>query len=329
MSRRNGVVAGLFVATLAAGCDECESSADKIRKSCIMAQACLSPGAEQWLRSQVPEAPPPEPPLECPITAVPDGITKADLEHWLRMMSPWATDQASFDLLCAELQAGLAEAIEHSADGIPPPDPTAQWVWVKVRSKHRVTIGGATGVPVGQVEQAFPCGGGITRGGGDQTTLCASTSPLPEGDYVLVAAVMGDTLRFDDAEHFHQFSFGFDSNGDAADNYVASPQYPNDFWDGLDTVLVIDDAPGAPPTLSALDLKTTPFTPLVSRARVTWSGDTLLAILPADELATVCPDHRFTSFVHLGDYGLTAPNWWAGDTEPVVHAPLEPVCTAT
>lgn len=325
MSRAGVALVALTLAI--AGCKGCEEETEpnEAAECYLERQRCLALDAAAELRARVP---PPDPPpaFECPITSVPDGLTKEDLEAWLRMMAPWAKDQASFEVLCAQLEAGIAEAIEHSAEGIPPPDTTAQWVWVKVRSKHRVTVGGASGIPVEQVEQAFPCGPGVQRRGVATTTLCASPAPLPEGDYVLVAAVMGDTLRFDDAEHHHQIAFGFDANGVAGDNYAASPQYPNDFWDGLDTVFVLDDAPSSPPVLSVLDLSTAPFSSLASAARVAYDDDTLVAMVPAGELASACPGHRFTSFVHRGDYGLQPPNWWAGDTEPVVHTPLEPIC---
>ena len=66
--------------------------------------------------------------------------------------------------------------------------------------------------------------------------------------------------------------------------------------------------------------------PYPSAARLIVKNATAIVIIPASEMSVECPELRLTAFTHRGDYGLTAPNFWAGDTEPTVFEPLDQVC---
>lgn len=75
----------------------------------------------------------------------------------------------------------------------------------------------------------------------------------------------------------------------------------------LDLVYEIADEPNQAPSLGEIDLRNGAFDPLPSAARVACAGNTVVALIPADERVADCPGHRVTSFVHLGYHVLQLP----------------------
>jgi hypothetical protein len=166
------------------------------------------------------------------------------------------------------------------------------------------------------IDEEFPCGDG-PRG----YTICASQDPFPADDMFVVAAITEDEIPLMDAEWLKELSFVFDADGDPNNNYVAAPAYPNDFfqdtdrwyvarWDGASWVLAVSTAIDSNIQAAASD------------ARVVIAGNTVMALIPASEFATACPDWRVTTFAHKGDYGINPPHDWSGAIEPPVDMGL-------
>ncbi|MFN0245808.1 MAG: hypothetical protein ACKV2T_02800 [Kofleriaceae bacterium] len=122
-----------------------------------------------------------------------------------------------------------------------------------------------------------------------------------------------------------QFSAVFDTDGSSANNYVASPQYANDFWLGTDTQLAATYVNGRWSLRKTVGPSLTPMpTSAVLRAR----GSTLLWVIPASELGIVDGEIpagfgvRTSLFRHGGDYGIGPPHDWSGDVDPPVDQAL-------
>jgi hypothetical protein len=269
----------------------------------------------------------------CPITALPPGITKDDLEVWLKDHAHLARTQEEFDELCAKLKKGVDDAILHSKHGDSyAMDAAAEFVIVKAKSAAVTSIsevpeldGGTAailGTTTDTIEAEFACGSSGTR-----TVLCASSEPPPAGDWLVVSAVMKADIPLDDPSLYLQYAFVFDADGDAANDYQAPAEYPYDFFDGTDRWYQVNVDPQNGAVFSVKDATNGNVQPATSDARFVIEGDTMLALIPASEMV-VCPFHRATAFAHHGDYGLNAPWFWAGDTEPTVAQGLEAVCDA-
>src|SRR5690606_18817381 len=125
----------------------------------------------------------------------------------------------------------------------------------------------------------------------------------------------------------HQYAFVFDSDADPSNNYQASSQYPNDFFDNTDRWYVASYTPQQGWRIEVSNASGGTITPISSDARIVIDGAMMMLLVPADELASPCPPYRMTAFTHRGDYGLNPPYDWSGDVEPPVDMPLETTCT--
>ena len=114
-----------------------------------------------------------------------------------------------------------------------------------------------------------------------------------------------------------------DSDASPANNYVASPQFQDDFFQGTDRWYELGYAPATGWTLrcrvvgAGNSISTVP-----SAARAILSGDTLLLVVPRSELGVPNPPFRATTFSHAGDFGQNPPYDWSGDPTPTVAEPL-------
>lgn len=271
---------------------------------------------------------------ECDIDAVPDFIHPADLETLLRIVNVLSEgDEEELDRLCAYIKDTFIDPIRHSTGEDYPPDLEKQWVAIKARYWRRwdVEVRGeeATAptdatfrVASSAIDEAFPCGEGEIG-----FTLCQDYGPMPEGEILMLAMVLGADVPMDDAVHHHQYAFVFDANGDATDNYEAVDAYPYDFFDGTDQWLQALYSPGAGWSYDPVTARLGEIYPMATSARIVVAGNTIVALVPVAELGgQSCPEHRMTAFTHLGDYGLQPPHVWNGDTEPPVDEGLEGAC---
>ncbi len=173
------------------------------------------------------------------------------------------------------------------------------------------------------INSEYPCGDGPHG-----KTLCVQDIPLPEGDWFMAAVVTGDDVPLADPTRSHQIGFVFDADGNTANNYQASPDYPSDFFIDTDRWYTANYAPGSGWSMSVSQWNGSQATPdVASMARIIIQGNLLVALIPASELGgQSCPPHRMTTFSHLGDYGLNPPHDWAGDIEPPVASGLGTTC---
>jgi hypothetical protein len=163
----------------------------------------------------------------------------------------------------------------------------------------------------------YPCGAG-ERG----YTLCGDLA-FPEGDAVLVDMSVGGPIPLGDPEHHYQYGFVFDADGDPANNYIPSPQYPGDFFTGTDLWYVASYAPGAGWSLQVTGPN---FMEQPSAARVIIGEWGLSLVVPAAEIGDLeAARYRVTAFRHLGDWGINPPHYWNGDTYPRVEEGLAPL----
>ena len=248
-------------------------------------------------------------------TELPDGITEEDVSDWYNAMAQLVGGTEAANQLCDLFQTGIPEAIEHSANDIPPPDAGARWAWTKLRAHYKLPL---------SVQAVNDLGCGDTEIG---TVLCGPNEPLPsEKEFIVVTHILDDVIPIDSSEYTGQYGFVFDQNGVDSDNYVADPAYPNDFYQATDRWYSLEHYPGEGAFFGVLDATNGQIQPYASAARLIVKGATVMAIIPASEMSVECPELRLTAFTHRGDYGLTAPNFWAGDTEPTVFEPLDQVC---
>ncbi len=171
-------------------------------------------------------------------------------------------------------------------------------------------------------ESAFPCGEGPVG-----TTLCASGNAFSEGDWVYVAATVAEDLVLDDSTGSYQLAFVFDADGNANNNYVPAPQYPNDFFQGTDKWYQALYTPGSGWELQVSDQRLGGGQ-VVSDARFILAGRQLALLLPRSELDGSSPRFRVTAFRHEGDYGLSGGPWSASYA-PALNEPLFPAASGT
>ena len=132
---------------------------------------------------------------------------------------------------------------------------------------------------------------------------------------------MEDPIPLADDTWLIEYGFVFDADDDTGNNYEASPQFPNDFFQDTDRWYVARWTG----TQWQLDVSTavdSNIQPAASNARVVISGNSIMAIIPAAEFESSCPDWRLTTFAHQGDYGINPPHNWSGRLEPPVDMGL-------
>jgi hypothetical protein len=322
--------------------------------------ATTSTGEELTLRQilfpdkvKVPASNEAPPAYECNIDHLGSGITQAHIDEWASSHRALATDQAAFDELCANLRAAIDTIVKLSSVAQYTPERSADYIRALLTSRailgviegpapmsgqlrsaraagSEPSVAGEEpaqllsidGVTTGAIEAEFPCG----EDGPHGLVLCASDNSVPSGDTFAVSMVLGGDIPLDDPALYMQLAFVFDADADTTNNYEASPQYPNDFFQDTDLWYEVLIDPLSGPTFSVKDARDSNIQVVPSDARVIIDGPLVMALIPADEMGAACPGYRSTSFVHQGDYAQQPPHFWNGDTEPTIDEPLEPVC---
>jgi hypothetical protein len=160
----------------------------------------------------------------------------------------------------------------------------------------------------------FPCGSGP-----EALTVCSNPSvPLAAGNYVVAWMATGGTIPLADPNRHLQFGFVFDADGNAANNYVPSPGFANDFYGGSDRWYSVEYTPALGWRLIVTDARNNAFTVIPSGARALIRDNGIVLLVPAAEFAVANPAYRVTLFSHLGNYGIPQPHIWSGDLSPTV-----------
>jgi hypothetical protein len=163
--------------------------------------------------------------------------------------------------------------------------------------------------------QTFPDGAGPHG----FTVPAAPLLPLQDGQYIAFWMSTQAPIPTADPTQRFQYAFVMDQDTNAANNYVPSASYPNDFFAGTDRWYDLSYAPATGWQLTCKQVGAgNAITTQASGARAILRGDTVLLLVPQNEFAVTNPPFRATSFAHHGDYGLNAPYDWSGDPTPTV-----------
>jgi len=214
----------------------------------------------------------------------------------------------------------------HSAATVPAQTPTQLFIEIVLQGliEHAIGIpdlerlfGGASIAPQGGLPQ-LPCGAGP-----DGFTVCAETPALLEpGDYLTVWMTTLATIPLADPVNSYQYGFVFDADGIAANNYVPSASFPNDFFKGTDRWYEVRYAPVDGWSLVVTDARNGVLVTVASGARATIVGGSIVLAVPKSEFAVAHPAYRVTAFCHTGNFGIPPPHVWSGDLSPTVAAGL-------
>ena len=157
----------------------------------------------------------------------------------------------------------------------------------------------------------------------DMVVVCAEgAGPMPQGDVLLLIMSLDARVPIAEPELDYIYSAVLDSDGDPANNYVASASYDWDLYQGTDSWYVI----GWDPSQNAWFMNVASDTVTTSNARGAIMGDLVIFLIPADEITTQRPGYRLTAFAHKGYY---SPANSSGDvtgadpTEPLMIVPEE------
>jgi len=160
----------------------------------------------------------------------------------------------------------------------------------------------------------FPCGEGPVS-----AVLCTpGHGDFPAGEAVFVANLTRGEIPLDDPTHTYQYGFVFDSDGDASNNYVPDPAFPNDFFADTDLWYVAAYDPAQGWRLEVTDARDGDFVSQESDARLIVTDNGLVLVVPTSEFEIADPPVRMTSFRHTGDFGMGGDRNWNGDVQPAV-----------
>ena len=125
-----------------------------------------------------------------------------------------------------------------------------------------------------------------------------------------------------DSANQYIYSFVFDTDGNSSNNWVASPAFANDFFQGTDLLYecVYSSLDGW--NVDVTDIRGGTQQSVSSQARVVIQGNTLLLLAPLSEFDSNLPAGRFTAFRHSGDWGQYPPYDWSADFYPPLDEPL-------
>ena len=152
-------------------------------------------------------------------------------------------------------------------------------------------------------------------------TFCpGGMGPMPEGPYLILGGVLHQAPPDFPTDTEITYGIVMDSDGDASNDYVADPAYPNDFYQGTDRWTELTGTPSGWSMTSTMVNGGNPTPITDSQARMVMIDNVLLLIIAASEIPVVTPLHRLTAFEHSGDWGFESP--WAGDLHPQVSAGL-------
>ena len=143
--------------------------------------------------------------------------------------------------------------------------------------------------------------------------------PLSQGEYCTFWMSVSEDIPIADPAKHYQYAFVMDSDTNPANNYTASPNFPNDFFQGTDRWY---ELAYAPQTGWQLRCKVVgpgnTITTTASAAHAVIRGDSIVLFVPRSEFVVSNPPFRATSFCHNGDFGLNPPHVGAGDPTPTV-----------
>lgn len=164
-------------------------------------------------------------------------------------------------------------------------------------------------------DMALPCDATLPDGG---FVVCASTDPPPAGEWVFLLSVYSAPLSLDPSLH-HQLAYVFEDDGDPSNDYVPSPEYPNDFFQDTDLWYELLHDPATGWSVRVRDVRLG-LADVPSHARFVVQGDEVAILVPRSELGA-SPTFRSTLFSHDGGFGLDG-GFWTGDYRPRLGEPL-------
>ena len=167
------------------------------------------------------------------------------------------------------------------------------------------------------MSRVFPCGQGETG-----FTVC-STGYAPPGDWIWLQTTFAAPIPLEDATGIYQLAWVFDADGDPANDYQASAEYPMDFFDGSDKWYELLYEPGDGWSVRVRDVRQG-FADVPTNARFVIAGAELAIFIPRAELDGAAPTFRTTAFRHEGDYGMNGGPW-SGDYWPRFEEAYAPV----
>lgn len=157
-------------------------------------------------------------------------------------------------------------------------------------------------------------------------TVCPDTEKaLVAGDFIFISFNVLADVPLNDLLDFYTYAVVFESDGEAANDWVPLPAYAGDFYQGTDTWYELSYFPGSGWQVSATKvtsgaLRTTEA--MATDARATVRGNSIHFAIPRSELTGEAPKFRITAFRHKGDYGQNPPYDWSADYHPRLNEPL-------
>lgn len=200
-----------------------------------------------------------------------------------------------------------------------------------MRVPQEVTMqGGAserlTGVPIDTSELAC----GQTHPSGVITVCPPNVLETPPGTTYVVAAKLAGPVPAPgmDEDHHYIYAVVFDSDEQAANNWMPQAPYDFDYFQGTDRWYQVAWDPGAAAwsmTVSQVSANQAVST-VLSSARAIVAGDTITWLVPAQELPSQAPRYRVSVFGHDGSYSASDRGGdvsGADPTEPPIELPTE------
>jgi len=270
------------------------------------------------------------------VTVASDTMQILSPEYWAWDEPAWVLHEVLFPfqphhlvLLGALAFSPIGLPVLHSALSVPPKVPSVLWTEIAIRGALRRGLTTADLLrlfPPARVRQAgsppeLPDGAGPNG-----FTIAATPGLLLEGgDYIVAWQATTGTIPLADPAQTYQYGFVFDADGVAANNYVPSASFPNDFFKGTDRWYEVRYTPATGWSLVVTDARNGAFLTVSSAATAVISDNTITLVVPASEFQVQRPTYRVTAFCHLGDFGIPAPHDWSGDLSPSVAEGLAPI----
>lgn len=165
-------------------------------------------------------------------------------------------------------------------------------------------------------KQVFPCGVNGEFG----YTVCPNNPPdIEDGDWVVVGMEVEQFIPLNDPVNHYTFAFVFDSDSDPANDWVALPAFPNDYYQGTDFWIQVRYTPGSGWSMDVqrvTDAENNVAEPVQSAAIGIISDDGVTVMVPENEFASATPGYRLNTFRHTGDFGANPPFNWSADFHP-------------
>ncbi|UCE48810.1 MAG: RHS repeat-associated core domain-containing protein [Phycisphaerales bacterium] len=154
-------------------------------------------------------------------------------------------------------------------------------------------------------------------------TLWASSGLPPQpGRYFLAITQVEERIPLRDTTLIRTYAAAFDSDGQTWNNYQPWPDYPYDFYAGVDKVYEIQKYFADEWTFEVLGVRQNAFDPVGSSSVCVINGPELAFFIPSDELGATW-GWRATSHACEDDYGMSGGHN-SMDIHPTVTEGLEP-----